>query len=112
MLVSRIAAAELGAVVDMLTVTAELPLPDKTCVGLKVQDVNAGRPEQETLKSFGKAPVRIDGDAEECRLAPRYRNVGRRCRHREVKSLARQCSKRQLGEVRQWQRDLCREHSR
>lgn len=57
MLASRTAAAELGAVVDMLTVTTELPLPDKTCVGLKVHDVNAGRPEQETLTLFGKLPV-------------------------------------------------------
>ena len=49
---NRTAAVELGAVVDILTVTAELPLPDKTCVGLKVHEVNAGRPEQETLTLF------------------------------------------------------------
>jgi hypothetical protein len=54
---SRAAADELGAVVDMLTLTDELPLPDKTCVGLKVHDVNAGRPEQERLTSLGKLPV-------------------------------------------------------
>ncbi len=55
-LVSR-TAAELGAVVDMLIVTTELPLPDKTCAGLKLHNVSAGKPEQDTLTLLGKLPV-------------------------------------------------------
>jgi hypothetical protein len=50
-------AACVGAVVDMLTVTVEFLLPDDTCEGLKLHDVNAGIPAQETVASEGKFPV-------------------------------------------------------
>jgi hypothetical protein len=48
------AVLELGAVVVMLTVTTELPLPDGTCAGLKLHEANAGRPEHVRLTLFGK----------------------------------------------------------
>ena len=48
------AALELGAVVVMLTVTTELPLPDGTCVGLKLHAARFGRPEHARLTLFGK----------------------------------------------------------
>jgi hypothetical protein len=47
----------LGAVVDMLTVTVDCPLPDEICGGLKLQEANAGKPEHDTVKLFGNAPV-------------------------------------------------------
>ncbi len=52
----KTAALELGAVVVMLTVTAELPLPDGTCGGLKLHDANAGKPEHDRLTALGKFP--------------------------------------------------------
>jgi hypothetical protein len=51
------AEADEGAVVDMLRETTELPLPEAICVGLKLHDVKAGKPGQETLTLFGKLPV-------------------------------------------------------
>lgn len=50
------AALELGAVVIMLTVTTELPLPEDTCGGLKLHDANEGRPEHARLTALGKFP--------------------------------------------------------
>ena len=47
----------MGAVVDMLTVTAEPPLPDATWRGLKLHVVSAGSPEHERLTFDGKLPV-------------------------------------------------------
>jgi hypothetical protein len=38
----------------MLTVTTELPLPDGTCVGLKLHDARAGNPAHDRLTLFGK----------------------------------------------------------
>src|SRR5690348_732321 len=46
-----------GAVVDMLIVTIELPLPAETCAGLKLHEVKAGKPEHEMLTLLGKLPV-------------------------------------------------------
>jgi hypothetical protein len=51
------AARELGAVVAIVTVTAELPLPVGTWAGLKLHDARAGSPEHPTLRVFGKLPV-------------------------------------------------------
>ena len=52
--VHNAAALELGAVVVMLTVTTELPLPDGTCGGLKLHDASEGSPEHDKLTLFGK----------------------------------------------------------
>src|SRR5258708_19766166 len=49
-------AAALGAVVDIMMVTAELPLPEATCEGLKPHEVSAGRPEQVNVTVAGKFP--------------------------------------------------------
>jgi hypothetical protein len=43
--------------VDMLIVTAELPLPEGTCEGLKPHEASAGSPEQENVTLLGKLPV-------------------------------------------------------
>jgi hypothetical protein len=43
-------------VVLILAVTTELPLPDGTCAGLKLQDANAGSPEHDIITLFGKFP--------------------------------------------------------
>ena len=51
------AARELGAVVAIVTVTTELPLPVGTWAGLKLHDARAGSPEHPTLRLFGKVPV-------------------------------------------------------
>lgn len=54
--VHNAAALELGAVVVMLTVTTELPLPDGTCGGLKLHEAKDGSPEHAKLTLFGKFP--------------------------------------------------------
>jgi len=54
---SNAAEADKGAVVEMLIVTTELPLPSETCAGLKLHEVNAGSPEHEMLTLLGKVPV-------------------------------------------------------
>ncbi len=51
------AAAGVGAVVVMLTVISELPLPEGSCAGLKLHTVNAGSPAQAIPTIPGKVPV-------------------------------------------------------
>ncbi len=60
-----------GAVVEIVSVTTEPPLPDCTCVGLKAHGVSAGRVEQLKLTLPGNVPV--VGETSTLAKHPHYR---------------------------------------